>query len=356
MIHRIERLKRNIGLKEEEALLITSPVNRRYYAGFTGTAGAVFCSRGRNLFLTDFRYAEQAQAQCPGFEIIEMPAGTSLFDFLSGQALSVLYVEENHLTMASAGQVSQKAPKAVLKPLDEQVAEQRVRKEASEIEKISEAARIADAAFLHILDFLKPGRQEKEIALELEFFMRRQGAEGLSFETIVASGNRSAMPHGVASGKRIQNGEFVTMDFGCRFEGYCSDMTRTIHMGPASEEERRVYALVLRAQQKALACIRAGVRAAAVDKCARDIIMEGGYGERFGHGLGHGVGLEVHEAPRLSPKGDTVLAADMVVTDEPGIYLPGRFGIRIEDLVVVGACGCRVLSSSPKDLIEIGNG
>lgn len=355
MIHRIERLKRNLDLKDKEALLITSPVNRRYYAGFTGTSGAVFCSSGRNLFLTDFRYAEQAESQCPGFEIIVMPAGSSLFDFLAGQALSALYVEEKHLTMASAGQVAKTAPKAVLKPLDEQVAEQRVLKESSEIEKIWDAARIADAAFLHILDFLKPGRQEKEIALELEFFMRRQGAEGLSFETIVASGFRSAMPHGVASDKRIHDGEFVTMDFGCRFGGYCSDMTRTVHMGPASEEEKNVYALVLRAQQKALDCIRAGVRAAAVDKCARDIIMEGGYGDRFGHGLGHGVGLEVHEAPRLSPHCDTILATDMIVTDEPGIYLPGRFGVRIEDLVVVDAGGCRVLSSSPKDLLEIGN-
>ena len=183
--------------------------------------------------------------------------------------------------------------------------------------------------------------------------MRSSGADSLSFETIVASGVRSSMPHGAPTDKKLKQGEFITMDFGCMVEGYCSDMTRTIHLGPASEEEKKVYALVLKAQKEAMKAIKEGMSCLSVDKIARDIIMENGYGEYFGHGLGHGVGLEIHEEPFLSPSGDKTLRAGMLVTDEPGIYIPGKFGVRIEDLLLVRKKGCDVLSNSQKELIEI---
>lgn len=195
--------------------------------------------------------------------------------------------------------------------------------------------------------------KEKEVALELEMFMKKQGASAISFDIIVASGLRSALPHGRASDKVIENGDFVTMDFGCVFNGYCSDMTRTVVMGKASDKHKKVYETVLRAQEAALEAIKPGISGKEADKVARDIITGEGFGEYFGHGLGHGVGLEVHEAPRLAPIGEKILEKNMVVTDEPGIYIPEFGGVRIEDLIVVTDNGCERLSTSPKKLIEI---
>lgn len=353
MTQRMEIIKNNLHLKDAEGLLIFKPVNLKYYAGFTGSEGYIFANGDRNVFLTDFRYAEQAKSQCAAFELVEISRDFSVYDFLSNQGLKRLYVEESHATLAFHDKLRERAKNTVLIGLDGIVGEQRIIKDKSEIEKIACAAKIADKAFHHILGVIKPGLSEKAVALELEFFMRRKGAEGLSFESIVASGARSSMPHGAASEKIIEPGEFVTLDFGCKYEGYCSDMTRTIHMGKANPDEKQVYNLVLEAQIKALQSIREGASGVSVDKCARDIIMGKGYGDFFGHGLGHGVGLEIHEEPRLSPDSKTILKAGMVVTDEPGIYLPGRYGVRIEDLLAVRKDGCEVLSASPKELIEI---
>ena len=353
MHSRISIIKNQISLASSEGLLLFKPVNMKYYASFTGTSGFIYSDSEGDCFFTDSRYMEQAKKQCKGFEVLEISKHYSIFDFLESKALERLYVEENHVTMAFHSKLNKSLGNTPIIGLDTFIANQRMIKDATEIEKISRAAKIADDAFSHIIEFIKPGLSEKEIALELEFYMRSSGADSLSFETIVASGVRSSMPHGAPTDKKLKQGEFITMDFGCMVEGYCSDMTRTIHLGPASEEEKKVYALVLKAQKEAMKAIKEGMSCLSVDKIARDIIMENGYGEYFGHGLGHGVGLEIHEEPFLSPSGDKTLRAGMLVTDEPGIYIPGKFGVRIEDLLLVRKKGCDVLSNSQKELIEI---
>jgi Xaa-Pro aminopeptidase len=221
------------------------------------------------------------------------------------------------------------------------------------MECLRRAEAIGDLAFTHICGFLKEGMSETEVALELEFFMRRNGAECLSFDTIAVSGVRSSLPHGEPSDKKIEAGDFLTMDFGCKYLGYCSDMTRTVAIGKVTDEMKKVYGIVQRAQQTALEAINPGKKASDIDKTARDIIKYEGYGNCFGHGTGHGVGLEIHEAPTANPTGETVLKPGMSVTVEPGIYLPGRFGVRIEDLALVTETGYEVLSHSDKDLIII---
>ena len=216
-----------------------------------------------------------------------------------------------------------------------------------------QAAAIADKGFLHVLDIVKPGMTEKELALELEFFMRKQGASGLSFTTIVASGIRSSMPHGVASDKVIEKNDMLTLDFGCMYNGYCSDMTRTFVVGTADERQKELYNIVLETQLKVLEAIKPGAHCKEIDALSREIIGGYGYGEFYGHGLGHGVGLEIHELPVLNGTSEFVLEENMVVTDEPGIYLPDFGGVRIEDTVLVTKDGYDLISRSTKEFIEI---
>jgi len=231
--------------------------------------------------------------------------------------------------------------------------ESRMIKDETELQTIAKAEAIGDAAFTHILDYVKPGVTEADIALEIEFFMKRQGASKLSFDTIVASGPNSSMPHAQVTNRKLQMGDFVTMDFGCVYQGYCSDMTRTVAIGEPTEEMRKVYQIVFDANIRAMEAIREGVKCNEIDAVARDYIKSQGYGDYFGHGLGHGVGLDIHEEPRFSPKCDVITKENMVITDEPGIYLPGRFGVRIEDLVVVKKDGYEKLSHSDKQLIVL---
>lgn len=229
----------------------------------------------------------------------------------------------------------------------------RLFKDDEEIEEIQKAQDIADKVFSELLDFIKPGKTEREVHHYMLERMRAHGASGESFDAIIASGVRGALPHGVASDKVIEKGELLTLDFGCIYNMYCSDMTRTIAVGEISDKQREIYEVVLEAQKRALAAIKPGVRTADIDAIARDYITEKGYGENFGHGLGHGVGLEVHEAPRLSPKSDEVLEEGMVITDEPGIYIEGFGGVRIEDIILVTEDSHRVLSKSTKELITL---
>lgn len=227
----------------------------------------------------------------------------------------------------------------------------RMVKDEEELTQIEQAEHIGDAAFSHVLDILKPGVSEREIALELEFFMKKQGASKLSFDTIVASGPNGSMPHAQVTDRLLQSGDFVTMDFGCVYQGYCSDMTRTVAIGTPTDEMKKVYQIVLDANVRAMEQIAAGQKCSDIDAVARGYIAKQGYGTYFGHGLGHGVGLDIHEEPRFSPKCDVITTENMVITDEPGIYLPGQFGVRIEDLVVVKENGYRKLSQSEKQLI-----
>lgn len=336
-----------------DGLLAFKPENRRYFSGFTGTSGYVLILPETQWFITDFRYTEQARAQCPGFKIQLHNTERPLEAILKEAGVKTLAFEDNYMTYQFYKNLSDKLPRVSLIPAGTEIEALRLVKEDWEIEKIAKAAEIADKAFDHILGYIRPGVSEREVALELEIYMKKLGASGLSFETIAASGLRSAMPHGVASDKLIGDRDFLTLDFGCVYEGYCSDMTRTVVVGKASDEQKKIYNTVLEAQEKALNAIREGINGVDVDKIARDVISSNGYGEYFGHGLGHGVGLEIHEEPRLSPTGTKTLLENMVVTDEPGIYIPGFGGVRIEDLVVVKKDGCVVLSHSPKQLIEL---
>jgi len=222
-----------------------------------------------------------------------------------------------------------------------------------EIERISKAEAIGDMAFSHILGYIKEGVSERDIAAELEYFMKKQGAEKTSFDTIVISGKKTSMPHGTPDDKKIENGDFVTLDFGCVYEGYCSDMTRTVAVGKADERQKEIYNIVLEAQLTGLNAIKSGVVCKNADEMARNVIEKAGYGKYFGHSLGHGVGLMIHELPNLSPKSEMMLEDNMVVSCEPGIYIPDFGGVRIEDLVVVSGEKCTILSKSQKNLIEI---
>ena len=351
--HLRNRTKQLLTQLNADALLACKPENRRYFSGFTGTSGYVLIMPEAQWFITDFRYTEQAKAQCPGFEIQLHNTERPLEAILKEAGLKTLAFEDQYVTYQFYKNLSDKLPDLTLIPAGAEMEALRLVKEDWEIEKITKAARIADQAFEHILGYIRPGVSERDVALELEIYMKKLGASGLSFETIAASGVRSAMPHGVASGKLIEEGDLLTLDFGCVYEGYCSDMTRTLVVGTASEKQKEIYGVVLEAQEQALAAIREGINGVDVDKIARDVISSRGYGDYFGHGLGHGVGLEIHEEPRLSPTGVKTLMENMVVTDEPGIYLPGFGGVRIEDLVVVKKDGCEVLSRAPKHLIEL---
>jgi len=353
---RIQALRAELEAAGLEAMLVSSDVNRRYLSGFTGTAGALlFTPRGQYL-LTDFRYMTQAPAQAPDYTVVEHAPDMmdTVGALLAEAGVKKLGFEERHVSYADWSAWSKALSPVELVPVDGMAERLRVKKDADEIAVIQEAAKLADAAYAHILHFVRPGVTELDLAAELESFMRKNGATGPSFDTIVASGERSAMPHGVASGRKLQPGEFVTFDFGAYFQGYCSDLTRTIVVGEPTDRHREIYAIVLEAQEHALANIKPGMTGREADALTRETITRYGYGEFFGHGTGHGIGLEIHEAPRLSQRSDAVLVPGMVVTVEPGIYIPGFGGVRIEDDVVVTDTGIRVLTSSPKAFFATG--
>ncbi|TVY04439.1 M24 family metallopeptidase [Cohnella terricola] len=352
---RIARLRESIAKTDGKALLVTNSLNRRYLTGFTGSSGVVLVSADQAAFITDFRYTEQAAQQAAGFEIVKHGADihATVAELLRAWNVDALLIEEQNVTYATYKKMEQAFAPAKLLPSDGIVENLRVIKDEAEIAILQEAADLADRTFAHILGFIKPGVSERSIALEMEMFMRSQGAASSSFETIVASGERSALPHGVASDRLIGKDEFVTFDFGAYYQGYCSDITRTIVVGKASDKHREIYGIVKEAQQHALDHLRPGMTGKEGDALTRDIIASYGYGEYFGHGTGHGIGLEIHESPRLSMTGDIVLAPGMVVTVEPGIYLPGFGGVRIEDDVVMTDKGIRILTNSPKQLLEL---
>lgn len=347
---RIAALRAKLDEAGLEALLVASSVNRRYLSGFTGTAGVLLFTPAGQYLLTDFRYRTQAPAQAPDYRVVEHAPELmdTVKELLAEDGVKRLGFEERHVPYGDWAAWSEKLAPVELVPAGELAESLRMKKDEDEVEVIREAAALADAAFQHILTVVRPGVTELELAAELETFMRKGGASGPSFDTIVASGERSALPHGVASDRRLQPGEFVTFDFGAYYNGYCSDLTRTIVVGTPTDRHREIYEIVLEAQQHALDNLKPGMTGREADALTRDIIARYGYGEFFGHGTGHGIGMEIHEAPRLSLRSDTVLEPGMVVTVEPGIYIPGFGGVRIEDDVVVTDAGIRVLTSSPK--------
>ena len=337
-----------------QGMLISKPENRRYFSGFSGSTGFLLISEHESKLLTDFRYIEQATAQAKQYEILRYTANPYelLIGITSKLGVTTIGFESDFVTYDMYTKLAESMPNLHLLPV--QIDELRMIKDRDEVAAIRKAVEIADSAFLHILSFIKPGISEQAVALELEYQMGKLGAEKPAFDTIVASGKRGALPHGKATQKIIQTGDLVTMDFGAVYQGYHSDITRTLCMGTATEKQRELYEIVLTAQLAGVQAVRIGKTGKEIDAVARKIIADAGFGDYFGHGLGHGLGLHIHEDPRLSPaSSQTVLLENMVVTVEPGIYLPEWGGIRIEDTVLVSADGCQILTASSKHLIEI---
>ena len=352
-MERVARIRERLQAEGADVFLISNPVNRRYITGFTGSAGLVWISSTKQAILTDFRYVEQVKAECPGWELIRIETyNDALEELIKGENIRSIVFEEEHVTVKQLREWQDRFA-VELKGSSGWVEELRMCKTPAEIEHIRRAAQIGDEAFAELLPNIKSGRTEREIALELEYLMRRKGASAMSFAPIVASGPQSALPHARPGERILSYGDFVVMDFGCVVNGYCSDMTRTIVIGEPEERHLLIYDLVLKAQVEAVEAVAPGKTGAEIDAIAREIIAEAGYSDYFGHGLGHSVGLEVHENPRLSKTDQTVLAPGMIVTVEPGVYLPGFGGVRIEDLVVVTEDGHEVLTSSFKELYVV---
>ena len=350
-----EKAVKLIEEKSLDALILSDGYNMRYLSGFSGAAGYLSISPQKRIILTDSRSTVQAREESQGFEVMEVSG--NYIDALNGlmetDLARIVGIEDLAMTCHEYLQMKEKGCMKELVPLTDSVNKLRMVKTSEELKRIAKAEAIGDKAFAHILDFIRPGQTEMDVANELGYQMRRLGAQNLSFETIAASGENSAKPHAVPSARKIKNGDFLTMDFGCIYEGYCSDMTRTIVVGKASEEQKKIYTTVLHAQLEALKAIHAGVTGCAVDKAARDLIANAGYGKCFGHGLGHSVGLYIHEDPRFSPACTTVIPENVTMTVEPGIYVEGLGGVRIEDLVVVKKDGYENFTHSPKQLIEL---
>lgn len=329
-----------------------STYNRRYVTNFTGSAGAALILSDNAYFITDFRYVEQAKSETSGYDIIQHNRSLieEVANIVNESKIGKLGFEKDHITYSTWEKLDQSI-EAETVPVSNMIEQLRMVKSEEEINTIKEAAKIADNAFTHILNYMKPGVAELDIANELEFFMRKNGAASSSFDIIVASGKRSALPHGVASDKLIESGDFVTLDFGALYQGYVSDITRTVAVGNPSEKLTEIYQIVLEAQVQAVDQIKPGMTGRDADAIARDYIREKGYGDNFGHSLGHGIGLEVHEGPGLGSRSETTLVPGMVVTVEPGIYLPEIGGVRIEDDIVMTQYGNETLTHSPKELI-----
>jgi Xaa-Pro aminopeptidase len=348
MESRADRLAALVAERELDRLLVTDLVNVRYLTGFGGTNGACVCGEGVRVFLTDFRYTERAAAEVEGWDVV-----TVRDDWLGGIAEHLsgrTGFEDHHMPVRTFEKLKEKAGEGIgFEGAAGTVEKLRRVKDEAELGAIAAASALADEIWRWSLERGLAGRTELEVARAAEARMREQGAEP-SFPTIVAAGPNGALPHAEPGEREIGRGELVVFDMGAKLDDYCSDGTRTFATGEPGEAARAVYETVLEAQEAALAAVRADARAEDVDGVARELIEAAGHGERFGHGLGHGVGLEVHEEPRVSQRSEDVLASGEVVTIEPGIYLPGELGVRIEDLVVVAGDGCRNLSSLPKAL------
>lgn len=353
----VEELKH--FLKKGEAALIMSEENISYFTSFHSSNGYLVITDSKSYFLTDSRYIEAAQDNIKTVdEILPLKSmKTDLFGLIDKLNVNRLHIEAQRISVGRYNEIkNETASKQEIVAdgkLDKAIDAIRIKKDETQKNKIIKAQRIAEKAFDHILSFISTEKTEKEISLELDYFMLRNGADAISFETIAVSGKNSSKPHGVPSDKRIEKGDFITMDFGAVVDFYHSDMTRTVAVGEVSSKQVEVYETVLEAQLKAIEAVKAGESCSEIDKVARDIIVAKGYGANFGHGLGHGVGVEIHEAPSLNPSSKSVLEVGNIVTVEPGIYLPGEFGVRIEDMGAVTEYGFENFTKSDKKLIVL---
>jgi Xaa-Pro aminopeptidase len=347
---RLATLRKTLTEHDLDAILVSQPDNRRYLSGFTGSAGWLFISLERAILATDFRYFEQVGREAPDFELAKITTNLDklLPDLVADLDIERLGFESQHVTVDQLHSWAQVAEGVEWVPLKDTVERIRAVKDDDEIDALRRSVALTDAAFAHMLEVIEPGMTEQATAWEIETYMRTHGASKVAFDLIVAAGPNGALPHARASDHIIRPGEPIVADIGCVLDGYCSDMTRTFCLGEPSAKYLEVWDIVLQAQESAEAFIHAGISGVEADSVARDLIAEAGYGEYFGHGLGHGVGLAVHEDPRASQTSDHTLEAGMTLTVEPGIYLPGEFGVRIEDLVIVGEDGVEILTRTPK--------
>lgn len=352
----MEKIKslQKILKNSDEAILISSPENRRYFTGFPSSDGFLIVTGDDAVLFTDSRYIEAAQKTALCRASLVTKASKEIKFYFENKGITKILTERERLTVETADFLKKAFRPCRVVPskiLEKKINELRTVKSPEEVDCIKKAQAIAEEAFSHILTFIKPGVTEKSIALELDFYMLSHGAEALSFETIAVTGKKTSMPHGVPDNTVVKQGDFVTMDFGAVYKGYHSDMTRTVAVGSVSPEQKKIYEIVLAAQKSALEILKKGVPCKTADAAARNIIKEKGYGEYFGHGTGHGVGIEIHETPNLSPASEAVLESGNIVTVEPGIYIPGKFGVRIEDMALITDEGFENLTRAPKELI-----
>ena len=341
-------------LDEGEAFLIVSQANRRYFTDFEASDGYLVITAEKSVFLTDGRYIEAAGNKVKNCDEVSLltRADEDLPSLLGSLGVSSVYTEAENLTVGEFERLKEILDcRVTAEKADDAIKNLRRQKKEYEKQRVIAAQRIAEKAFEHILTFIKPGVTEKDIRLELEFYMLKNGADGLSFETIAVSGKNTSMPHGVPTDKKVESGDFVTMDYGALVDGYHSDMTRTVAVGSVSDKMAEVYETVLRAQQACFDVLKPGIACKDADKAARDVIESAGYGRFFTHSTGHGVGIDIHEAPSVSSRSKETLRAGDIVTDEPGIYIPGEFGVRIEDMAFITETGFENLTKCEKSLI-----
>ena len=352
----MKNLEKYLSLLGEEAngLLLTSRYSRFYGTEYDIAEGVAIVTKAGCRYFTDSRYIESAQNGIKDFEVLQIdrqnPYSKRLNEAIADFGVETLGYEEDYLTVADL-LYYEKNLNVKLIPMNRKINGFRAVKEPWELDLMRKAQQITDKAFSEVLTKIKAGMTEKEVQTELIYCLYKNGADNLAFDPIVVSGPKTSMPHGVAGQRVIQEGDFITMDFGALYGSYCADMTRTVAVGYATDEMKEVYETVLKAQKAAIAATKAGMKGKDVDAVARKIIEDAGYGEYFGHGYGHGLGMEVHEAPSCSPSGETVMEVNMISSAEPGIYLPGKFGVRIEDVVIFTENGCEDITASPKNLI-----
>lgn len=353
---RIDAIRKQLQTENLDGLVVTHLDHIRYLTGFTGSAALLIITPKSAEFITDFRYKDQSAKQVKGANkhIIATDLSASIKDLKKVNIKNGVFgYSGEYLTVAKLKQFRDAMPNVHLIETNDVFTELGWVKETEEIDNITKACAIGDIAFERVLNIIKPGIREREIAAELEFQMAMLGSEKPAFETIIASGYRSALPHGIASNKKVQKGDFITFDFGATVNGYVSDMTRTVVVGSATAKQKKIYNIVLKAQKASIMKIKAGANGRLVDAAGRNIITKAGYGKNFGHGTGHGIGYFVHVGPNLSPRIDVKLKVNNVVTVEPGIYISGWGGVRIEDDVVVTKTGCRILNKAEKKLLEL---
>lgn len=352
----MKNLDKYISILNEnvDGLLLTSRYSRMYGAEFDIAEGVAIVTRNGCRYFTDSRYIESAQNNISGFDVIEMnrnhPYGKLINEAIADFGVHALGYEEDYLTVAEFMGFESKL-NAKLVPYNQYIYGFRAVKEPWELERMRKAQQITDKAFSEMLTKIKPGLSEKQLQAELVYSLLKNGADGMAFEPIVISGPNTSMPHGVPGDRIVEPGDFITMDFGALYQGYCADMTRTVAVCFATEEMKQVYQTVLDAQVAAIAATKPGVTGKKIDAVARKIITDAGYGPYFGHGYGHCLGMECHESPNCNPGGERVMEVNMVSSAEPGIYLPGKFGVRIEDVVIFTENGCENITKSPKELI-----